>query len=69
MSCVTHHFACDCREQHFFKQAHQMAEREAENQKLRLKLIELRQSSRGTILNEDGDPLYALIPLHLLNDQ
>ena len=60
--CITHHHACDCRERQF---AH-MAE---ENQRWRRRWMELRQSSRGTIINEDGDPLYVLIPLSVLNDQ
>lgn len=62
VKCVTHHHACDCRERQFA----QMAE---ENQRWRRRWMELRQSSRGTILNEDGDPLYVLIPLSVLNDQ
>lgn len=53
---------CVCREHHFAKMV-------VENQELMLKLMEIRQSSKGTILNEDGDPMYALVPLHVLNDQ
>lgn len=60
--CISHHHACDCRERHFAKM-------EIEYRALQLRWIELRQSSKGTILNEDGDPMYALVPLHVLNDQ
>lgn len=60
--CTDHHYACQCREHHFAKVM-------VENQELVWKLMEIRQSSKGTILNEDGDPLYALIPLRVLNDQ
>lgn len=58
-TCVTHHHGCDCREQHFSKI-------EEENRRLLKRLMELRHSIKGTILNEDGDPLYALIPLRYL---
>lgn len=62
MSCRTHHFACDCRERQF-------AKIEAESRLLKQRFLELKHASRGTILNKDGDPLYALIPIRLLNDQ
>ncbi len=42
---------------------------EAQNQLWQQRFLELKHASRGTIINEEGDPLYALIPLHLLNDQ
>lgn len=60
--CITHHHACDCRERHF-------AKIDEQNRELKQRLIDLRQSSRGKIVNEYGDPMYALIPLSVLNDQ
>jgi len=39
---------------------------EAQNQLWQQRFRELKHASRGTILNEDGDPLYALIPLRYL---
>lgn len=42
---------------------------EMDKRKLFQRLLEIRNSSRGTIINEDGDPMYALIPLRVLNDQ
>jgi len=39
---------------------------EVEKNALKQRLRELKHASRGTILNEDGDPLYALIPLRYL---
>lgn len=42
---------------------------EAQNQAWQKLFMELKHASRGTVLNEDGDPLYALIPIRLLNDQ
>ena len=47
----------------------QLASVEAENKIWRQRFRELKYASLGTILNEEGDPLYALIPLRLLNDQ
>lgn len=41
---------------------------EAQNQAWQQRFVELKHASRGTVLNEDGDPMYALIPLRLLND-
>ncbi len=59
--CISHHHACDCREQYFKKL-------EGDYMLALQRFTRLRLSSKGTVLNEDGDPLYALIPIRLLND-
>ena len=59
--CINHHRACDCREQYFKKL-------EGDYMLALQRFTQLRLSSKGTVLNEDGDHLYALIPLTVLND-
>jgi len=60
LNCVTHHLACQCREALF-------AERESEYQRMTQWIVDLKQSSKGTILDLEGNPRYALIPLEVLH--